>query len=280
MKSLLTLAAVIAAALAVAGCKSPGIFATSFDDGRKSMVVLDASPIFPVNLAVSELKDLRGGDNTSGAVFWSFCPLMPFGWVDYSRPENAAAMMNIGNYQYDLFSELSRAAAVSFETSRLFNSAYYTANNINDRQGELVLEGEVYSTRFNGKLISYGISIASPALWVIGLPATYLSSSIEMKLRIIHRATGNVIWEQQVQAEDAGWRWAYGRSSEEIGVYCKLVRQELNKAIPALEKLLSENPDLLNGKVAEQPGKADAESEKSKQEQQEVKAAAEAAKTM
>jgi|GEM_PF-862837 hypothetical protein len=285
MKSLLMLAAVAITALTVTGCKSPGIFATSFNDGKKDMVVLDSAPIFPISLAVSEFKDLREGDNSAGPMFWSLCPLMPFGWTDYSRPENGSAMMNIGNYQYNLLSELTRAAAVSFNTSHLFSNAYYAGQSVDELKSGLILSGEVYATRFDGKLISYGVSVAAPALWVVGFPATHLTSILNIKLTISHRSTGKVVWERQFQVEDSSWRWAYGRSSEEIGIYNKLLRQELNKAIPEIEKLLSENQDLLDSKIIEkkeeqQLEKADVELNKSKQEQQEVKAATEAAKTM
>ncbi len=275
MKSLLTLAAVMGVVLAVTGCKSPGIFATSFDDGKKDMVVLDSSPIFPANLSVTNFKDLRPADNTSGTVLWSLCPLMPFGWVDYSRPENGNAMMNVGNYQYNLVGELARAVAVSFDTSRLFNSAY-AVNDIDHAKGNLILDAEIYTTRFDGKLISYCISVASPALWVIGLPATHLRSSIDMKLRISHRSTGKVVWEYPVKMEDSSYRWAYGRTSEEIQVYCKMVRQALNKAIPELEKRLSANPNLLNDKLSEEEAQqqlkaANVELKEDAKEQQEVK---------
>ncbi len=277
MKSLLTLVSVIVIALGMTGCKSPGIFATTFDDGKKDMVVLDTTPVFPNTVAVTDFKDLRGDSNSAGTVFWSLCPLMPFGWVSYDRPEHGKAMMNTANYKHDMIASLANAVAVSFDTSRIFNSTY-ASRDINDLKGDLILDAEIYTARFDAKLISYGLTFVSPVLWVVGLPATYLDSQLDMKLRLYHRSTEKIVWEYPIKVEESGCRWAYGRTSEEIEIFPKMVREALNKAIPELEKYLDANPTLLDDKAVEKKAeetleKANQELDNSKKEQQEVKEA-------
>lgn len=229
------------------GCRNPGIFSTTQDDGKREMVVLADKAIYPNNVAVTAFQDLRAEENSSGTVFWSLCPLMPYGWVDYNRPEQSSTMLTVGAYKENIISNLAYAAALSVDTSRLFTSAY-SAPAIDDLKGDLVLDAEVYSTKFEGQVISYCISIAAPALWVVGCPATHFTSSIDLKLRLYHRSTDKTVWEYPIKEEESQWRWAYGTTGEDITVYSKLMRRGMNKALADLEKVLKDNPDLLKDK--------------------------------
>ncbi len=247
MKNWLLISFVAMTVVFLAGCRNPGIFSVTQDDGKRDMVVLAEKPVYQNNVAVTGFQDRRTEGNSTGTIFWSLCPLMPYGWVDYNKPENSSAMLTVGAYKEDIIGNLAYAAALSTDTSRLFTSAYY-ATAIDDLKGDLILDAEVNSTKFEGQVVSYCISIAAPALWVVGCPATHFTSSIDVKLRLYHRSTNKTVWEYPIKEEETQWRWAYGTTGEDIIVYSKLMRRGMNKALADLEKVLKENPDLLKDK--------------------------------
>ena len=119
----------------------------------------------------------------------------------YSAPESnnlklTNAVINLTSsiaLQFKPQEDLAKAAAEELNASGLFKEVFFTQRS---SEGELILRGMIKSTRYWGKMLSYGLSVCGPVLWLIGLPVGTVHNELVIDLTLEEQRTGESLWSK------------------------------------------------------------------------------------
>ncbi|WDN88038.1 hypothetical protein BuS5_01006 [Desulfosarcina sp. BuS5] len=135
--------------LLATGCASQKIWTYGIEPESISPVIIDKS------VAIPPFSDQRLNENNNMFAMY-LIPLMPFGWQTYNTPEGAQRHMNSGIWFWKPNEDIAKAAAEELNASHIFKEAFFT---FRESDAPLILKGTVKSTKYNGKLFSYGLSV-------------------------------------------------------------------------------------------------------------------------
>jgi hypothetical protein len=217
----------LVAVLLCAGCQNPRNWAYTPEPPRER-----AAPVAR-SVAVPPATDQRIDENANRLALY-LIPLMPYGWMDYSRPETANQHVVSSTWQFRPDEDIAKAVAAELQNSGLYREAFYTARA---SEGDLVMNVTIESTRAEGKMITYGLSIYGPLLWLIGFPAGTADNELRLAFELTERATKRSLWSGSFERSyDAGVYWIYSLPSD--FEYDNLLKDiMLNDVLPALEQL-------------------------------------------
>ncbi|MCI5778305.1 MAG: hypothetical protein MR051_00555 [Lentisphaeria bacterium] len=234
-------AVAVTSGLLLCGCGTTGKFV--YPAKMETMVQVNHSPVFDKKVAVVPFDDYRDATNTFAPIFLVYIPLVPFGWVEYNRPEAARDFMTVHQFDFTPSEDLPKAAALSLRRSRLFADAFFTFGGEKDR-ADFVLYGAVKSTKYLGHQLSYGLSILGSSLWLLGLPAANSRNELGIELTLKHQE--KVVWERTFSKSDKIWHgWLY-HWGYDVQAYSELMQSIMNEAIADMAKTFREHPELLN----------------------------------
>jgi hypothetical protein len=177
-------------------------------------------------------------------------PLFPFGWADYETPEGVQAHLTSGLWQFEPADDFARAVAEEVENARIFRETF-VSNRASE--GDLVLMGEIASTKYRGKMFGYGLSVYGPLLWFFGLPAATASNELELHLKLARTPSDAPLWSHTIRGEAGGTSWIYAMKPD--FQYDTLLKNGMAEALQSLE-------EAARGIVSEMrsaPGAAEAE---------------------
>jgi hypothetical protein len=98
----------------------------------------------------------------------------------------------------------ARAAAEELRASGLFKEAVFAPRTTEE---DLVLHGEVTSTRYYATLWSYGLSLFAGFPWLIGLPAGTVTNELAIEFHLDDRVTGAVRWSKKYHDSSKTTYW-------------------------------------------------------------------------
>ena len=236
MKSLNLLIGILLA-VTLSGCGTTAKFIypaqgqrlTHFPDG----------PAYQKKVAVTPFKDMRADDNETSTYFLYLIPLMPFGYVNYERPDAARMFNSIGQFDFTPSEDLAKAAALSLRESNLFKDAFFTFGGDKDR-ADLVFEGEIISTTYRGTRWTYGLSIEGPLLWTIGLPLGTSRNDLALKLVVKDISTGKPLWEKTYERESKIIQGLYYNLGHDVRGYSYMTQDIMNDAVEDLNRSLQQ----------------------------------------
>ncbi len=157
------------------------------------------------NIAILAFSDKRSNKN-SNALLLYMLPLSPFGYQNLSSPETVPIHINSGLWvNFNPKEDFAKALAEELNSSGVFKEAFFSNST---KDSEYYIAGELVSTDYKGKLLSYGLSIYGPFLWYIGFPATHISNDLEIKLSLIKTESKKVIFTKNYKADSynkLGW---------------------------------------------------------------------------
>jgi hypothetical protein len=185
------------------------------------------------SVAVSYASDQRDGENSDRQML-AVVPFVPFGMVSNARPENTKVHATSGEWKFYPSEDIARAVAAELQASGLFREVFFSTG-LSD--GELVLKIAIRSTLQEGKVITYGLSVYGPLLWLIGFPAGTASNELKLDFDLQDRASGRSLWSARCERTwDHGLFWIYSLPSD--FEYHRLLKDMLlHDVLPALEKL-------------------------------------------
>ncbi|RKY17634.1 MAG: hypothetical protein DRQ55_15300 [Planctomycetota bacterium] len=168
------------------GCSSAGAWKYRPLSHRRT-----AAPA-PQRVAVLPFEDRRAEVNSNKALIY-LIPLMPYGWMDYDEIEGASGFIAHAAYQIRPAEDLAKAVVSELEAANLFDEVFYTDRR-EQPDVDLILQGYVEQFHYEGKLISYCLSIYGPLLWIFGLPAGHARNTLAVGLELRRAADGEVVW--------------------------------------------------------------------------------------
>ncbi len=245
-------AAIVAAALVLSACtnvakfdyqSAPGTLAKFREPGAatKSVAVMpfmDQRGMGNIDPAQAPAHDI--GDH--GSFFLGFIPLMPFGYVEKTQPENSEDFVSLGRFHIDVQNDLSAAAIASLKSSGLFSNVTKANNAAQAANADYIWRGSVNSTFYRGRMFTYGLTyFVSPLLWVVGIPSGSSTNELGVKFELVDRSSGDVVWSFGYLASDYLNHWIYARVGKDTSIYPRLMKEAMNSA---LYKLSQDMPDL------------------------------------
>jgi len=192
------------------------------------------APLIARSVAVPPAIDQRADDNVDWVAF-DIYPLVPYGWYAYTRPEKETALPMIGNMRcFRPDEDIAVAVAAELQASGLFDEVFYASHA---PKGTLELSVTIESTLAEGKVNTYGLSMAGPVLWLVGLPSGSISSELKLAFELKEQATGRSLWS--ARSERLIDERFYGVYSPSPGFQFDAMLKDMlvNEVLPALERL-------------------------------------------
>jgi len=156
----------------------------------------------PLRVAVVPFKDLRGKENSAWRVdrLKFYIPLVPYVPVKYERPGLAVGYIAYVAYHFRPTEDLAKSVVKELETNDLFE-AFLVSTAGDQPNVDFFLTGEIHDTTYSSKMISYGLSIFGPLLWLVGLPAGTVQNSLSLDLTLRTAPDGETVWSHRINGD-------------------------------------------------------------------------------
>jgi len=194
------------------------------------------APLMAKTVVVRPLNDLRPrANNTTGAFYACFVPLVPYGRLHYNLPEQAPVWSRKGVTPFRPTQDVARAIAAELDNSGLFSEVVFSAFPADE---ELALNGDLIVLNDERWMTCYGITyFFGDLLWLMGAPMGGTTNELTMKLTLVDRATQDVLWSQTFSESDKKTEWIYAMK---VALrHPELLKTELRQAITSMEAALS-----------------------------------------
>lgn len=235
--------------MAASGCASRAAFIYT-----PGPIVTVSSPPLPLHVAVLPFEDRRGDQNTN-AVLLYLIPLMPFGWIDYDRPDAANGFLFHESYNFRPPEDLARAAVSELQQDNFFAEVFFT-ERAHEPNIDLVLSGRIEQASYDAKIISYGLSVEGPLLWFFGLPAgtTHNGLRLTIELKNARDSQSPPLWSYTVAGDWGATVGLYYNWAADFDGLPLILKDGLHKAMTDLAaQLQSKPPTYWRGAAAGRP---------------------------
>jgi len=233
----------LALAWLLAGCETVRSNTWSYKPGP----LVSRAPLIDKSLNVLPFDDFRENRNVNHLLL-CLIPLVPYGSVDYRTPETMRMYINSmsdtgetalmgtggGRWVFRPSEDLARAVAAEIDHAGIVREAFLGRR---PSEGDLVLRGEVISTRYSGKGYLYGLSLAGMLVPLFGAPISSVHNELELRLALTRQGSRRPIWTATVREQKNARSRIF--HSEPDFFYEDLLRTGLRKAIPSLEMALT-----------------------------------------
>ena len=248
MRNIILSAAFAAVALILSACTNVATF--DYQAAPGTLAKLREPGSATKSVAVMPFMDQRGMGNFDpalaasahdagdhGSFFLGFIPLMPFGYVEKTQPENSEDFVSLGRFHFDVQNDLAAASIASLKSSGLFSDVKKANNAAQAADADYIWRGSVSSTFYRGRMFSFGLTyFLSPVLWVVGVPSGSSTNELAVKFELVERASGKVVWEHSYRNSDYLNHWIYARYGQDVSIYPKLMKEAMNGALYDLSK--------------------------------------------
>ena len=185
-------------------------------------------PLANVSVIVLPFEDRRLKENSNFIMIY-LIPLVPFGWQTFHTPEGPQMHVNSGLWQFRPADDFARAVAQEVDNARIFRETF-VGNRASE--ADYVLLGEITSTKYEGKIISYGLSVYGPLLWLFGFPASTTSNELTLTLKLAKTPSSPAVWTHTISGETSAVSWIYALQPD--FTYDQLLKAGLRDAITSL----------------------------------------------
>ena len=175
-------------------------------------------------VAVLPYEDARENKNKN---YWGvyLIPLVPFGSENCDAPEGVSMHMTSGMWlNFKPTEDFPKALAEDLRNTHMFSDAFF---DYREGSGDYVVKGRILSTKYVGRIISYGLSVYGPNLWLIGFPACWTENDLSVELALVNSKDDKTLFSKTYTAVPRkGCSWIY--SMQDDFNYSEMLA-ELNK---------------------------------------------------
>ena len=148
----------------------------------------------PLKLGIVPLKDERGMENRLQMLCF-FLPLVPYCEIDLERPENFEGGSALGFKASDDF---AKAFVEEIKQNNIFKDVFFTQNE-NDINADIIMSGTIRTAKINQKITFYGLTVVGDLLWLLGLPAGNMTTSLDLDYKINKLSDKTTIWNYTIK---------------------------------------------------------------------------------
>jgi len=219
------------------GTTAKFVYPSKYDN----LIQLYKEPKYSLKVAVLPFEEKRGDEN-SFAGFWLYLiPIVPYGQISYDRPDAARVFNTINEFNFNVVEDIAKAVVTSLKRSNLFQDVYFTFGG-DKSEADLIITGDVISTKYVGKTYSYGLSVYGPVLWFFGLPAGSSEDALSLKIYLNKQGGKTTLWEYAFDKDDSIVQGLYYKWGHDVKAYTSLMEEGMNEAIKSLDEKLSNIP--------------------------------------
>lgn len=199
----------------------------------KAEPYVQAKPILNKSVAVPPLSDQRENANSNLMMIY-LIPLMPFGWQELNTPEGVQMHANSGLWIFRPNEDFAKAIAEELNNASIFKEVFFTHR---PSDADLTLRGKIISTKYDGKLITYGLSVYGPLLWLFGFPASYVENYLSLQFELVDTKSNTILWQQSFNKDHNSLSILYSLQPDFF--YDVLLKATMKEAIPSIRNKLN-----------------------------------------
>lgn len=221
------------------GCGTTAKFV--YPSNPQNLTKLYDEPKYGLKVAVLPFDEERGDENSWSKIILYAIPLRFTSSYKFERPDAASEFMTIGKFDFDVTEDLAKAVVASLKKSNLFNNVYFSyGGDIED--ADLIINGRIKSTLYEGTVYSYGLSIFGPLLWILGLPAGTSGNELNLQIVLNSHKAKEPVWEYDFEKKKVITQGLYYQWGHDIRSYATLMEEGMNEAIKDLDRTLTSMP--------------------------------------
>lgn len=222
-------------------CATPAAKWTYPPPGGKEMKALHEKPPLPLKVAVLPFRERRLMEN--GNVAWvHIVPIMPYGWMNYNRPELAGEFMTVSSYSANPLEDYPQALVKALKEANLFQEVFFTYGADLDK-ADLWFTAELVSNNYYSKHWGWCVSvIGSEFAPLFGLPQYTIENELEINLMLKNPKAEKNLFSYTFSKNwsiNAGFYYNRGRDMEG---YPKMLQEGVHQAILALNEKIAKTP--------------------------------------
>ena len=217
------------------GTTAKFVYPSGEDPATRSVRASDAT------IAVLPFKDERSADNSNGFFLYAI-PLMPFGTMNYKRPDAARRYISILEYDCTPNEDLAKAAAAELERQGLCKRAFFSFGGGDADVADFVLHGAIRDMEYNGRVMSYGLSVFGPLLWFIGLPAGISDNSLLVDISLVAKGSEEPAWTATIEEEGRVVQGLYYNMGQDCLPFTKMYERGLREAFVGMASVIGAEP--------------------------------------
>ena len=114
---------------------------------------------------------------------------------------------------------------------------------------DLIVTGKITNTLYSGTIISYGLSLYGPLLWLTGLPVGTAHNTVSLSLQMDRPSDNATVWSCEVNGDWGKTVGLYYNWASDFDGYPLILRQGLHACMEKLaDTIRTEDPDYWKGK--------------------------------
>lgn len=194
------------------------------------------------SLVVVSLEDKRGTEVREQ--YWAaVIPFVPHASTTYDRPETIESVAPVDEVTFSPTRDFARALADEIRKTNIFSSVTFVDQDQPVPPSDFILQGRLYSTRWERSISTYGLGPAGTLLWVAGLPMGTTETEVEMFVALSPAGEpDNVLWGFAMEFEARERDGLYQGLEDSVMNYPKSLQEALR---PAMKDLVEKAPERL-----------------------------------
>jgi hypothetical protein len=192
-------------------------------------------------LAVTPLVEKRGNLKSYGSVYKYLIPLVPYGTIRYDRPDETKMFNTPYEFEFNMSENLAKLLVEAVTRSGLFESVILTPTPL-ESKADLILNGDIQSTLYEGKTYSYGFSFLGPALWCLGLPAGSSHKKLIIGFALKKKDTGEELWSYTLNKQRTVVQGLYHNWGKDVNSFALLMEEGMKEAMADMRLKLAGIP--------------------------------------
>ena len=194
------------------------------------------------SLVVVPLDDKRGTEMREQ--YWAaVIPFTTHATAVYDRPETVSEPAPTDVVSFSPSRDFARALAEEIRKTNIFTSVTFVDKDQPVPPSDFVLQGRLYSTRWERNISTYLLGPAGTALWFAGLPLGTTETEVEMFAQITRAGEpDNALWGFAMEFEAKETDSIYRGLEDSVTNYPRGLQEGLRRAI---EDLVEKAPSRL-----------------------------------
>ncbi|MBL8693660.1 MAG: hypothetical protein JNJ88_06135 [Planctomycetes bacterium] len=221
-------------AAALAGCSNIAVF--RFEPSPR----ITGEAIVKEGVAIPPVRDSRGRDPLNHNLKnLALIPFIPFATSYADFPERAWFDASPNLNGFDPSEDLAEALRLEIEGQGLFRACRRVPTGVHGERYELKLE--LQDCHISEGYLTYGVSLISPLLHLLGFPEGTLRCRVGARATLVDRRTAAAVWTREIVDQNTQITWIYNSREADLAcrAFSRMLTQQIRLAVAELREQLA-----------------------------------------